>query len=155
MPSFPVRAVSACLLALVPCAPALAGKLPATAVPLGAEEVVKLHSGNTGTYPTVDEYFAPDGTTIGIFGKPVAKSTFAGKWIVFGNTLCTLSGNKFETKIYTDCNAFWRDGDKILMLWSTHSDGSKADAVNGYYDATGTVKPGNIIADKYKAGGGL
>ena len=145
-------AVAALVLA---CGPALAGKLPSTAVPMNADEVAKLHSGNTGIYPTVDEYFAADGSTIGTFGKPAVKSTFAGKWVVYGNTLCTMNGGRFDAKIYVDCNSFWRDGDKTLLLWSTHSDGSKADLVNGYYDVSGALKPGNLIADKYKAAGGV
>lgn len=133
---------------------ASAGKLSAGAVPLSAEEVTKLHAGSTGLYPTVDEYFAPDGTTMGVFGKPAVKSVFAGKWVVQGNTLCTLNGSKYDAKIYVDCNSFWRDGDKVMMLWSTHSDGSKVDAVNGYYDTSGAMKPGNLVADRYKAAGG-
>ena len=47
---------------------AWAGKLPKDAVELTADEVKAIYSDTTGVYDVSDEYYAPDGTTKGVFG---------------------------------------------------------------------------------------
>ena len=64
------------------------------------------------------------------------------------------TGGKNDTKVYTDCNRFWRVGNKIRNIWSTRYDGSTADEVNGYGLGTPPLKPGDLVSKSYTAMGG-
>ncbi|WP_292372673.1 DUF995 domain-containing protein [Mesorhizobium sp.] len=134
---------------------AMADKLPKGATPLPSDEVRAIYSGKTGVYSVSDVYYDPNGTTKGVFGKPKAKSTFQGTWAVKGNEHCMYNKSKGDPKTYTDCNAFWRAGNKIYSLWTVHYDGSKPDKVNEYW--TGALKQhkkGDLVSKKYAAMGG-
>ncbi|TKB10161.1 MAG: DUF995 domain-containing protein [Mesorhizobium sp.] len=134
---------------------AVADKLPTGATPLSADEVRAIYSGKTGVYKASDVYYDPSGTTKGVFGKPKAKSTFEGTWVVKGNEQCMYNKSKGDSKIYTDCNAFWRAGKNIYSLWSVHYDGSKPDQVNGYaIERMKEYKKGDLVSKKFAAMGG-
>ncbi|WP_181180590.1 DUF995 domain-containing protein [Mesorhizobium sp. B2-4-6] len=156
-PSTSIRAVisiSAVILGATTVA-AMAVKLPKGATPLSADEVRLIYSGKTGVYRGADTYYDPNGTTRGVFGKPKAVGTFKGTWTVKGNELCEYNKSKTDTKASTNCNAFWRVGNKIYALWSVHFDGSKPDKVNDYW--VGEVKQhkkGDLVSKKYAAMGG-
>lgn len=136
---------------------AFAGPLPPTAKPMSADAIAKIYSGHTAVFNISDIYFAPDGTTKGLFGKPKIKGTFAGKWSVNGNEICTSSGgtDKSDPKIYTDCWKWFGDGKKTYALWSTHYDGSAVDEANGYNDKEiKNYRPGDRVSKRYAAMGG-
>ncbi|TPI18373.1 DUF995 domain-containing protein [Mesorhizobium sp. B4-1-1] len=135
--------------------PVLAGKLPKDAVPLSADEVKAIYSGKTGLYGTSTEYYAPDGTTKGFVGKSKITATFKGTWSVNGNEVCAKNKPKGESKIYTDCNKYWRSGKKVFDLWATHYDGSTPDMKNGYAtDTAKKLRSGDLVSAKYAAAGG-
>jgi len=143
-------------IALIACgaSAAWADKLPKSAVPMAADEISKLYAGNTQVSKLSDIYFDPSGATKGLFGKPKVKGTFAGKWTVTGNEFCMNNIFKGETKVYTDCNKFWKVGDKIWSLWSAHFDGSKVDDVKGYDPKPPSLKAGDLVSKTYAAMGG-
>lgn len=137
------------------CASAWAGKLPKDAVELTAAEVKAIYSGKTGIYDVSSIYYASDGTTKGIFGKPKVTATFKGTWSVSGNEMCAKNKPKGDPKIYRDCNKFWRSGKRIYDLWSVHYDGSKPDLKSGYVTTTvKKLRDGDLVAKKYAAAGG-
>ncbi|MFD1982649.1 hypothetical protein ACFSOZ_08165 [Mesorhizobium newzealandense] len=154
MRAFPVFLLGAVLTSFA-CGSAWADKLPKDAVELTADEVKAIYSGKTGFYIVSNIYYAPDGTTKGIFGKPKITTTFRGTWSVSGNEICAKNKAKGDPKIYTDCNKFWRSGKKVYDLWTVHYDGSKPDLKGGY--ATDTLKlfkNGDSVSKKYAASGG-
>ena len=134
---------------------AVADKLPKGATPLSADEVRSIYSGKTGVYSVSDIYYDPNGVTKGVFGKPKAKVAFKGTWAVKGNEMCMYNKSKGETKTSTDCNAYWRAGNKVYSLWSVHYDGSKPNKVNDYSpNEIKNYKTGDLVSKKYIAMGG-
>lgn len=134
---------------------AMADKLPKGATPLSAAEVHAIYSGKTGIYNTSDVYYDPNGTTKGVSGKPKATSTFKGTWAVNGNEQCMYNKAKGDPKTYTDCNAFWRAGNKVYSLWSVHYDGSKPNKVNDYSpNEMKKYKKGDLVSKRYAVMGG-
>lgn len=151
---FLLTSVTAAILGATTVA-AVADKLPKGATPLSAAEVRAIYSGKTGVYSVSDIYYDPNGTTKGVFGKPKAKSTFKGTWAVKGNEYCMYNKSKGDPKTYTDCNAFWRAGNKIYSLWSVHYDGSKPNKVNDYSPSEmKNFKKGDLVSKMYIAMGG-
>ena len=134
---------------------AVADKLPKGATPLSAADVRSIYSGTTGIYSGADIYYDPKGITKGVFGKPKAAGTFKGTWTVKGNEHCEYNKSKTDAKASTNCNAFWRSGNKIYSLWTVHFDGSKPDKVDGY--STSDLKKhkkGDLVSKRYIALGG-
>jgi len=142
--------------ALIVCGASVAwaDRLPKNASPMSADEITKLYAGQTQVSKVSDIFFDPSGTTKGIFGKPKATGTFSGKWTVMGNEFCMTNSPKGESKTYKDCNKFWKVGEKIWNLWSTHYDGTKADDVKGYDPGIPPLKPGDLVSKRYAAMGG-
>ena len=135
---------------------AFAAKLPKDAVELTPDEVKQIYSGTTGVYKNSDQYFAPDGPTIGIFGKPKIKTVFKGTWAVDGNQMCDKKQPKGDSKFYSDCTKFWKSGDKLYGLWVVHYDGSKPDEKSGYYThELKQHKLGDLVSKRYAAAGGV
>jgi hypothetical protein len=154
MRAFPICLLGAVLTSFV-CGSAWADKLPKDAVELAADEVKAIYSGKTGIYSVSSMYYAPDGTTKGIYGKPKITATFKGTWSVNGNEMCTKNKAKGDPKTYRDCNKFWRSGKKLYDLWSVHYDGSKPDLKGGYAtDTMKKLKKGDLVSKKYAAAGG-
>lgn len=152
--NFLLASISAVILVATTGA-AVADKLPKGATPLSSDEVRLIYSGKTGVYNVSDVYYDPNGTTKGVSGKPKARNTFKGTWIVDGNQHCMYNKPKGDPRTYTDCNAYWRAGNKVYSLWTVRYDGSKVDKVNDYW--TGAVKQhekGDLVSKKYAAMGG-
>ena len=134
---------------------ASAGKLPKGAVEMTRHEVKKIFSDTTAFYSKSDQYYAPDGTTKGVFGKPRIVTTFKGTWSVKGNEFCAKNGPKGESTIYIDCFKFWKSGDQVYGLWTVHYDGTTVDEKNGYYtDELKHHLRGDQVSKKYAAAGG-
>jgi len=142
--------------ALIACGAtaAWADKLPKNASPMAADEITKLYAGNSQVSKISNIYFDPAGTTKGVLGKPKPTGTFSGKWSVTGNEFCMNNTPKGDSKTYTDCNKFWKVGNKIWNLWSVHYDGSKADEGKGYDPGLPSLKPGDLVSKKYAEMGG-
>jgi hypothetical protein len=141
--------------AVLSCGAALAEALPKTATPLDSEAVVKIYSGRTALWKDADVYFAPDGTAKGVLGKPKITGVSMGTWAVGGNEICIYAFRRNEGATFRDCYRYWRDGTRILTLWSSHGDGSAVDEKDGYYAGEeDKMKSGDRVSEKYSAAGG-
>lgn len=134
---------------------ALAEVLPKTATPLNSESVTKLYAGKTAVDKNSDVFFAPKGTEKGVLGKPKVTGVLMGTWSVAGNEICMYVFRNKDPNSYRDCYKYWQDGNHILALWSSHSDGTAADPTNGYYRGEESkLKLGDLVSEKYQAAGG-
>lgn len=99
-------------------------------------------------------YFAPDGTTVGVYGKP-PEAIFAGTWIVKKNKICmtnvptNIKTKKAENKTYTDCWVYYIDGKTVLT--SYYNDFQEGKGPNeDYYDSElSNIRKGDIVSAKY------
>lgn len=130
--------------------------LPPRAHPASSATVVGLYSGKTAVWKETDVYFAPDGTAKGIIGKPKITGVLMGTWAVSGNEMCLYAFRQNEGATFRDCYKYWRDDNKrLIALWSSHSDGTPVDDKDGYYPGEqDRLKAGDLVSDKYAAGGG-
>jgi hypothetical protein len=129
--------------------------LPKAAIPLSSDAIVKLYSGKTAIGKDADIYFAPDGTDKGVWGKPKTITAFMGTWSVSGNEICIYAFRKNAPVTLRDCYRYWRDGKRLVTLWSNRSDGAAVDESDGYYSGEeDKLKPGDLVSDKYDAAGG-
>jgi hypothetical protein len=133
------------------CAVAFADSLPKTAIPMNAESVKKMYSGNSAIWKDSDVYFLPDGSVQGVFGKPTVTDLIVGSWSVSGNEICVYTFQTKQPTPFRDCYQYWRDGKRIIALWSIHADGSAVDSNNGYHSGEDRLKPGDLVSDKYQA----
>jgi hypothetical protein len=134
----------------------LAAVLPKSAEPMTVESIKFLYAGNSAIWKDSDIYFAPDGSAKGIFGKPMAKAAIEGTWSVSDNKICVYTFRSKMPGSFCDCYQWWRDGKSTISLWSTRSDGSIADATNGYQvDEEKNLKPGDLISVRYGSAPGF
>ena len=144
----------AIMIAVVPI-PCLAERLPGGAVPLTASEIVNIYSGKTGIYRITDEYYAPDFTTRGVWGKPKPRFAFTGRWTARGNEFCVTNRARGDLRTFTDCDRYWRVGGRIYALWTVRFDGSRTDPVNGFrLKSFSRLRPGDHVFARYRAIGG-
>jgi len=133
------------------CAVALADSLPKTAIPMSAESVKKMYSGNSAILKDSDIYFLADGSVQGVFGKPKVKDLIVGSWSVSGNEICIYTFQAKQPSPFRDCYQYWMNGKRIVMIWSIHADGSSTDSNSGYRSGEDMLKPGDLVSDKYQA----
>jgi Protein of unknown function (DUF995) len=133
-------------------APKQANSLPKTAIPMNSDMVKQIYSGKTAVWKDSDVYFAPDGSTKGLYGKPQIKALLEGSWSVTGNEICVYTYRTKDPNFYRDCYQYWLDKKRIVALWSEHSDNSPVDQVNGYhFGEENKLKPGDLVSEKYTA----
>jgi hypothetical protein len=143
------------LAAVLLCGGALGEPLPQGAKPASSATVVNSYSGRTAVWKDSDVYFAPDGTAKGVLGKPKITGVLMGTWAVSGNEICLYAFRQNEGASFRDCYKYWRDGKRLVTLWSAHSDGTPVDDKDGYYAGEEErLKPGDLVSDKYAAAGG-
>ena len=136
----------------VPCS---ADSLPKGAVPLTTSEIVGIYSGKTGIYRVTDEYYAPDFTTRGVWGKPKPRFAFSGRWSARGNEFCVTNRAKGDLRTFTDCDRYWRVGRKIFALWTVHYDRSQTDPTSGFrVKSFAALRQGDRVSARYRALGG-
>jgi Protein of unknown function (DUF995) len=135
-------------------APALADKLPKTAVPLTSAEVTALYSGHTVVWqPSIMVYFAADGSAKQLI-QGISKP---GTWSVKDNEFCmAIQGvdaktKKLDGKTYTDCWQWLKDKKKYYTLYSKHWDDAKVDMTNYNTKDIKTLKAGDLIGAKFVA----
>lgn len=134
---------------------AFAEALPPGTTPLSSDAVAKIYSGKTALWKDSDVYFAPDGTAKGVLGKPKTTGATMGTWAVSGNEMCLYAFRQHEGATFRDCYKYWRDGKRLLTLWSGHSDGTPVDLRDGYYTGEeDKLKPGDLVSARYAAAGG-
>ncbi len=142
------------LFALVIGAAACADPLPQGAKPLSSKQISKIYSGNSAVWDKSMVFFAPDGTTTGVFGKPPS-AIFSGTWEIVKNKICmvntptNIKSHKVDTRTYTDCWIYYVDGKTILT--SYYNDFQEGKGPNeDYYDGEiGNLKRGDVVSQKY------
>lgn len=129
--------------------------LPQGAHPTSSAAVVGFYAGKTAVWKDSDVYFAPDGTAKGVLGKPKITGVLMGTWAVSGNEICLYAFRQNEGATFRDCYKYWRDGKRLLALWSSRSDGTPVDDKDGYYTGEeDRLKTGDLVSEKYVAAGG-
>jgi Protein of unknown function (DUF995) len=133
---------------------AVADPLPSSAKPLSSKWITKAYSGNSALWDTSMVYFAPDGTTIGVYGNP-PQATFAGSWVVKKNKICmtnvptNIKTKKLDTRTYTDCWIYYADGKTILT--SYYNDFQEGKGPNDEYSEgeLSNLKKGDKVSAKF------
>jgi Protein of unknown function (DUF995) len=130
--------------------------LPKSAQPMTTEAVTLMYSGNTAVWQDSDIYFSPDGSVKGILGKPTAKAAIEGSWSVNENKICVYTFRSKQPGSFYECYQWWRDGKRAISSWSPRSDGSTADATNGFrFGEEKSLKAGDLVSNRYSSAPGF
>jgi hypothetical protein len=135
--------------------PSNADPLPKGAKPLSAKQITQLFAGNSQLWETSKAYFSPDGTVIGVYGKPPT-STYAGKWTVKKNKICmtnlptNIKTGKTADRTYTDCWIFYTDGTNVWSSYSNDYEDGKGPNEDFWDEELKTLKKGDQVSGLYK-----
>ena len=131
-----------------------ADPLPKGAKPLSVTQITKIYSGNSAVWEKSMVYFAPDGTTKGIFGNP-PKAIYSGTWAVNKNKICmenrptNIKSHKVNTRTYTDCWTYYVNGKVILTSYYNDFEDGKGPNEDYNDGELSNLKRGDVVSKKY------
>lgn len=127
-----------------------AKKLPDRAKAMSTDEVRLTYSGRSVMTGESRIYFSPDMTAKAVIHRGRQRMALSGTWYVSVNEICVSLQSSDGAMQETECWKWWWFETDTYTLWSVHSDGTRADEENGYFDQSSALKQGDSVSEEYE-----